>query len=385
MSLRRAEANGSPPRTGNDRAAGGGDPPASKNRPKVRSAGFVALTLLGVALCAYVASPLLAPILWATTLAIVAYPLHRRVERRFGHGSVAAAAVTTAIALLVALPFGLVAVQLVLEAADLVAWVQSGEAARLWQESLTRHPRVAEAVDSISRRIDLKALVGEWTGGAAKVLRGVLAGSVAAATGWLIMTFILFFFLRDRVRVLATVTRFLPLTRAEVAELFKVTADTVHATVYGTLGVALLQGVLGGLVFWWLGLPAPLLWGAVMAVLSVLPVLGAALVWAPAAAYLALQGEWTDAIILTTFGVVVIGLVDNLVYPLIVKGRIRLHAVPVFIAILGGLIAFGASGIVLGPLLLALTDELVTLWRRHLGLGPADGEGGPTTGPTRDT
>ena len=154
-----------------------------------------------------------------------------------------------------------------------------------------------------------------------------------------------------------------------MAELFAVTADTVHATVYGTLGIALLQGTLGGLIFWWLGLPAPLLWGAVMAVLSVLPVLGAALVWMPVAVFLALQGQWSDAIILTTFGMVVIGLVDNLVYPLIVKGRIRLHAVPVFIAILGGLIMFGVSGIVLGPLLLALTDELVKLWRRHLDRG----------------
>ena len=104
-----------------------------------------------------------------------------------------------------------------------------------------------------------------------------------------------------------------------------------------------------------------------MAVLSVLPVLGAALVWVPAAAYPGAAGpvdrrdrSWPR------FGIVVIGLVDNLVYPLIVKGRIRLHAVPVFVAILGGLIVFGVSGIVLGPLLLALTDELVTLWRRRL-------------------
>ncbi len=190
--------------------------PASESRPRVRSAGFVALTLLGVALCAYVAFPLLAPILWAMTLAIVASPIHRRAERRFGHGSVIAAAVTTAVALLVALPFASVAVQLVLEAADLLAWAQSGEAARLWQESLARHPRVAEAIESISRRVDMKALVGEWTGGAAKMLRGVVAGSVAAATAWLIMIFVLFFFLRDRHRVLATVTRFLPLTGDEV-------------------------------------------------------------------------------------------------------------------------------------------------------------------------
>ena len=341
-------------------------PPASESRPQVRSVGFVALALLGVALCVYIAFPLLAPILWAMTLAIVVHPLLRRAERRFGPGSLAAGIVTAAVALLIALPFALVAAQLVLEAADLLGKVQSGEAARLWQESLTRHPRLAEAVDTIGRRFDLKAMVGEWTGGAASVLRGLVTGSVASATGWLIMIFILFFFLRDRVRVLATVTRFLPLTAAESAELFKVTADTVHATVYGTLGIALVQGTLGGLVFWWLGLPAPLLWGAVMGVLSVLPVLGAALVWLPAAAFLAAQGQWTDAIILSTFGIVVIGLIDNLIYPLIVKGRIRLHAVPVFVAILGGLIVLGVSGIVLGPLLLALTDELVTLWRARL-------------------
>jgi predicted PurR-regulated permease PerM len=95
-------------------------------------------------------------------------------------------------------------------------------------------------------------------------------------------------------------------------------------------------------------------------------VLGAALVWIPAAAFLAVQGQWSDAIILSAFGIIVIGLIDNLIYPLIVKGRIRLHAVPVFIAVLGGLLVLGASGIVLGPLLLAITDELVTLWRRRL-------------------
>ena len=169
--------------------------------------------------------------------------------------------------------------------------------------------------------------------------------------------------------MLATVERYLPLAPAELQEVYKATEDTVHATVYGTLGVALVQGTLGGLVFWWLDLPAPMLWGAVMGVLSVLPVLGAALVWAPVAGALALQGQWGDALILTAFGAIVIGLVDNLIYPLIVKDRIRLHAVPVFIAVIGGLVAFGASGVVLGPLLLAVTDALVKLWRQRMGLG----------------
>ena len=345
------------------------DKPATESRPEVRAFGFVALVLLGVALCIYVAFPLLAPLLWAMVLAIVVRPLHRWAEDRIGHASIAAGAATALVAIAVALPVAWVTTELVLEASDVVAKLQSGELNRRWQEALARHPQIAEWLQAFGRRVDLKALIGEWSGGAATLLRGFLAGSVAVATGWLIMLFILFFFLRDRERMLATVERYLPLAPAEIREVYKATEDTVHATVYGTLGVALVQGALGALMFWWLDLPAPMLWGAVMGVLSVLPVLGAALVWAPVAGALALQGQWGDALILAAFGAIVIGLVDNLIYPLVVKDRIRLHAVPVFIAVIGGLVAFGASGVVLGPLLLAVTDALVKLWRQRMGLG----------------
>ena len=223
-------------------------------------------------------------------------------------------------------------------------------------------------VESIARRLDLKTVSADATGWVSAALRRFMTGSLALATGWVIMAFILFFFLRDRRIVLATVERYLPFSQEEVHELYRTADDTIHATVWGTIGVGVLQGTLGGLVFWWLGLPAPILWGTVMAFLSVLPVLGAAIVWFPVAAFLALQGNWTDAVILTVYGTIVIGLVDNLVYPLVVKNRIRMHVVPVFVSIVGGLIVFGASGVVLGPLLLALTDTLVTLWRRRLGI-----------------
>ena len=105
-----------------------------------------------------------------------------------------------------------------------------------------------------------------------------------------------------------------------------------------------------------------------MALLSVLPVLGAAIVWMPAAAWFALQDQWPDAFFLVAVGTIVIGLIDNLIYPLIVKDHLHLHTVPVFVSIIGGLIVFGASGIVLGPLLLAVTNCLVKIWRRRLGL-----------------
>ena len=351
-----------------DNGSGNGTKPAVESRSKVRAVGLATVTLLGVALCALVAFPLFAPILWAAVFAVVARPLHRRAERRIGRPSLSAALVTGLVALLVALPVAFVATELLLEISDAIMRQKTGEAARLWQDFLGRHPQVGSLVEGLAKRVDLEALIGEVAGGAGRLLRGLATGSIAAATGWLIMVFILFFFLRDRVRVVAAVERFLPLSAAETRELFKTATDTIHATVWGVVGIGVLQGALGALVFWWLDLPAPLLWGAVMAILSVLPVLGAAIVWLPVAAFLALQGNWTDALILAGFGSVVIGLVDNLVYPLIVKDRIRLHAVPVFVSIIGGLVVFGISGAVLGPLLLALTDTLITLWRRRLGI-----------------
>ncbi|HYG34165.1 MAG TPA: AI-2E family transporter, partial [Clostridia bacterium] len=145
--------------------------------------------------------------------------------------------------------------------------------------------------------------------------------------------------------------------------------DTVHASIFGTLVVATVQGTLGGLMFWWLGLPAPLLWGFAMGLLSVIPVLGAFVIWIPAAIVLAAQDHWTKAIILTVWGTVVIGLIDNLLYPVLVGKRLRLHTVPVFIGIIGGLMLFGASGLVIGPVLLALTDAVLNIWRSRTTQG----------------
>lgn len=341
------------------------------DRPTVRSLGLAAATMLGGALCVLVVYPLLAPILWATVLAIVTRPLHRRIERRVHHPSAAAALIVGVVALLVAVPFGFIAAQLLQEAAGVADFLKSGEASRLWREVLERERLLATVIHWVERHTDLQSLIGQWTGGTAKWLHRLLSGSIAGAAGWLIMFFMLFFLVRDRVRMLSSVERLLPLSRSEVREVFGVAVDTVHATIWGTVAVGLVQGTLGGLIFWWLGLPAPVVWGAVMAVLSLLPVLGAAIVWLPVSAYFALNGQWQNALALAAFGAIVIGLIDNLIYPLIVKDRLHLHAVPVFVSIIGGLVVFGASGVVLGPLLLAVTDTLVRIWRRRLGIREA--------------
>ena len=142
-------------------------------------------------------------------------------------------------------------------------------------------------------------------------------------------------------------------------------ADTILATVYGTLAVSAVQGLLGGLMFWWLGLPVPLLWGVVMALLAVLPALGAFVVWIPAALFLMLEGSWEKALILTVWGGVVVGGIDNLLRPILLGDRLKLHTVVAFISLVGGLMLLGPSGLILGPVALTITTELLEVWRKR--------------------
>jgi predicted PurR-regulated permease PerM len=145
--------------------------------------------------------------------------------------------------------------------------------------------------------------------------------------------------------------------------LFDRVRDTIFATVYGTAAVSAVQGLLGGLMFWWLGLPAALLWGVIMALLAVVPMLGAYVVWVPAALFLAIEGSWGKALILAVWGGVIIGISDNLLRPVLVGNRLKLHTVLVFMSVVGGLILFGPTGLILGPVTLTVTTVLLEVWR----------------------
>ncbi|MCX7041251.1 MAG: AI-2E family transporter, partial [Gammaproteobacteria bacterium] len=134
--------------------------------------------------------------------------------------------------------------------------------------------------------------------------------------------------------------------------------------VYGTLVMAAIQGTLGGLMFWWLGLPEPLLWGIVMGMLAVVPVLGAFIVWVPAAILLALEGSIGSALLLTVWGALVVGGIDNLLYPMLVGNRLKMHTLVAFVSIVGGLIVFGPSGLILGPVVFTVTRLLLQIWSR---------------------
>jgi predicted PurR-regulated permease PerM len=324
---------------------------------------LMAATAVAFYLCYLIARPFLSALAWAVALAVIAHPLHDWIARRLHSPNLAAALVVVIVVLAVVAPTIFAAQQIVLKAADSVQTLQTEQ--EQWRSVIERNPRLEPILRWAEQRFNLKDAARHAEEALAARASSLVTGSVWMAAELMITFFFLFYFFRDRRAVMKSLRSLVPLSDAETDEVFGRVTDTIYATVYGTMAVALVQGFLGGLIFWWLGLPAPLLWGTVMALLAIMPVLGAFVVWFPAAIYLALDGNWGKALILVAWGGIVISLIDNWLYPILVGKRLRIHTIPVFIAILGGLILFGAAGLILGPVMLAVAVALVNIWQRR--------------------
>jgi predicted PurR-regulated permease PerM len=224
-------------------------------------------------------------------------------------------------------------------------------------------PRVANILEWMETRLNLEQQIQAATGAAAGTVAAWVSGSVWVLTQVFLAFLTLFYFFRDRAGLLQFFRRLIPLPAPEIDEIFDRIAKTVNTALYRNLLVKLIQGFLGGLMFWILGLPAPVLCGAAMALFAVLPVMGTAIVWAPGAIFLALSGSWVKASVLAVWGGVVVGLIDNFLYPILVAGELRFHPLAVFFSIFGGLLAFGVAGVVLGPVILAITVALLEIWQ----------------------
>jgi predicted PurR-regulated permease PerM len=225
-------------------------------------------------------------------------------------------------------------------------------------------------------QIDIKGSLNEM----ARQLPAMLKSSVKALTQLPISMFCLFFFFRDRKVIGHYARSWLPLSDEDVSELTGRISDILFATILGRIVLAGIQGTLGGLMFLALGLPTPLLWALVMSFLALIPFMGAALVWGPAAVYLFLNGSLAKAVILAAWGLLVVSTIDNVLYPFLVGARIQLHPLVTFFGVIGGLALFGPSGLILGPVLLATTSALLEVCRRQaMVLGP-DQEAEPEPG-----
>jgi predicted PurR-regulated permease PerM len=344
-------------------------------RPLERRALLLLLAAVSAAM-AWILLPFYGTILWGTILALLFSPLYRWLLAHLKQRRTTAALLTLLVVLLlVVLPAVLIGVALAREASGIYERLQSGEL----NPAQYFHGLFDALPEGVTRWLDRFGLV-DFPTVQRRVVAALAQGSQFIATQALgigqntfefvvhlfITLYLAFFLIRDGDALARALRRAVPLASAHQKELLGKFAVVIRATVKGNLVVAALQGLLGGLAFWFLGVQGALLWAVAMAFLSLLPAVGAALVWGPVALYFLVTGAIWQGLALTAWGVLVIGLVDNLLRPLLVGKDTRLPDYLVLITTLGGMSVFGINGFVLGP---AIAAMFVAVWHIY---GSAD-------------
>jgi predicted PurR-regulated permease PerM len=353
-------------------------------RERVTTIALLIATAIAVYLCYRIVYPFLPALTWALALAVVARPLHHWLAGKIPYPSFAAGVSVTLVTLLLLAPLALLTWQVVSQAsqyAQALEKLEKGASPDKVFAVLDRYPHAERIAKWAQRNLRVEQGFQQALTSVGQTLSATLSGSFWVVVQLLITLLVLFFLFRDEPQAVEALREYLPLSSQEKDDILKRLDDTIHATIYGTVVVAAVQGTLGGLMFWFLGLPAPAFWGFVMAVMAVIPYLGAFVVWAPAAVYLGAQGDWGKAALMIGWGTVVVGLIDNLLYPILVGKRLRQHTLVAFFALIGGLTVFGASGLVLGPVIVTTTAALIDVWWRRTVRGHA-ADAHPETAPS---
>lgn len=319
---------------------------------------LTAVTLLFL----YLLKPFFSAVFWAAVVAVMFFPLQQRLLSQWrARPNLAALAALASAVVIVIIPVLFVIGSFFQEGAGLYQRLQSGELDP--GAYLDRIRSAFPAVQTVVERfgVDLDRVKEQLGSGAVAAGRFLAEHAVSLGQGTLqffmslgLMLYIAFFLLRDGRDLIALLVRALPLGDEREHLLFAKFVEVTRATIKGNLVVAAIQGALGGIIFALLGIPGALLWGVVMILLSLIPVVGAALIWGPVAIYLFATGAWVQGAVLVGFGIGVIGLVDNVLRPILVGRDTKLPDYIVLLSTLGGIGVFGMSGFVIGPLIAVL-------------------------------
>jgi predicted PurR-regulated permease PerM len=320
------------------------------------------LIVFGLAYFVYLLfQPFLAPLAWAAIFSAFFYPRYKKLERRFGRTR-AASLSTAGVTLIIVVPFVLVVMLFIQEAAQTIGAVDlassSSQGLARVQRGWTwlqrqRFGHDLPNLDEFIKRVASQA-GGLVATGAGALFRNV----VVMVVDVVIMLFALFFFFRDGESIMQRVRKVLPFDRSFREHRIAEAANLIRASISSGVIVALVQGAAGGITFAILGLGAPIFWGVMMAFFSLLP-LGAGIVWGPFALWLLLTGETGRGIALMVIGAGGISMIDNFLRPILLSGRTEMNGLLVFISLLGGIAAFGLLGLVLGPIVMAAAISFV--------------------------
>ena len=338
--------------------------PNSTNLPGLEDKTFLLLVIAISLAFAWILWPFFGVVLWGTILAILFAPLYRRLLKVSGQRrTVSSLATVTIVLLIVILPLTLIGALLVQEGLSVYERFQSGELnfGRYFQQVLGALPGwVSDLLDRLGltnlRAMQERLSTGLVQGGQFVAAQALNIGqnTFDLILELIIVLYLLFFLVRDGDDLARRIRTAIPLHADQQRELFNRFTTVIRATVKGNVVVAIVQGALGGLIFWFLGVHAPVLWAVVMAFLSLLPAIGSALIWLPVAIYFLVTGATWQGLVLIAYGVLVIGLVDNLLRPFLVGKDTKMPDYIVLISTLGGMAIFGLNGFVIGPVIAAM-------------------------------
>jgi len=319
-----------------------------------------------------IVTPLWQPLAWALLLGSLLAPLNVKLAARVGGRRQLASSITLLLTvLLFILPVAGVAGAVAAQAAQLLNRLElhMPDMSQGLTPDLGNLPWLERPLAWIDANttISLAQLQGWLVEGSRRLLEALMSsggsvviGALGTAASFVLMLFVLFFVLRDGPGVAQQVVQMLPIEDRRRARLWQHLADVTRAVFLGIGLTALAQGILVGVGFWIAGLPSPLVFGVVAVLVSLIPMVGSALIWAPGALFLAARGEYGHAIFLAVWGAVVVGMVDNFLRPMLISGRAEVPTLAVFVGVMGGLAAFGFIGLFVGPIVLGL---LVALFR----------------------
>lgn len=352
------------------------------NHERLERRAFLALLMLVSLLFLFVLKPFFGAIFWAVAIALIFSPLQYRLTRAWGAKPNRIALLTLLLCVvLLVIPAAFITVSLVAEAITLYQRIEAGDfnPGQYLEQIRQAFPAIQALLDRFN--VDFEALRQKFAelamGGSKLLAQQALAlgqDTFAVLLNATLTLYLAFFLLRDGDMLVHLLIRALPIGDERERLLFTKFAEVTRATIKGSLVVALVQGALGGLIFWMLGISGALLWGVVMVVVSLIPAVGAALIWAPVAVYLFATGEWVSGVVLTGFGFGVIGLVDNLLRPVLVGRDTKLPDYIVLLSTLGGLSLFGMNGLVIGPLVAALFMAFWGIFIREFNNVPISAE-----------
>lgn len=320
------------------------------------------LLLSALVVCGWILWPFLPALTGAVVLAVVTRTPVLWLRRRVGRPALAAALALIAIVLIIVTPTVFVAYSVGQHVLDVSRALQAGTPEHEVSRFFDRHPDLAGVARRLAENFEPGQAFDRAVAAGARRLAIFLGHSVTALIEIVVMLFVLFFLFRDPDEALRTLRGLLPLRGEETEYLLERSTRAIRALVLGRFAVAAIQGIVAGLIFLALGVGGAELLGSLTMLLALVPAAGAYGVWLPVAVYLLLVHHWIKAVILIAAGMLVISTLDNILYPVLVGSHLRLHTVPIFLAMIGGVWLFGVSGLLLGPILFNLTASLLAIW-----------------------